>query len=1285
MAAKTPPPPPDFTERIVDIEVEQEMQGAFLEYAYSVIYSRALPDARDGLKPVQRRILFRMAEMGLRPDRGHVKCGLIVGDVMGRLHPHGDGAIYDALVRMAQDFSMRVPLVDGHGNFGSLDAGPAAYRYCVVGDTRIRLADGSSPRIADLAGLPPDSERDLADVQVLDRNGKPVTASKIFNSGVHPTLEIRTASGNRLRGSHNHPVLTLAEADDGTPSLRWRRLDQLAVGDVVALARNAAVTALPTPDEWNLGVLTGAWASQGRASAERAGFTTTDPEFFDHVLAAYEVLVGGRTHVDRRRTRRAGREIHELDIQDMQAFTTSVLAEFIGRRAIDTHVPESVWRGGPGVKRAFLMAAFEGDGTVHRGPDGGLAVHCSSHSEALIDGIQELLLEFGVHARRARSAGRREYRLIISARHDVATFAGDVGFLTVKQRRLRSELAALPATTRRPSRDYTPFVATYVLRHLEPRRGSGRSWLEDHTIDRFERWPAERSLLMDRLEDADVREAVSAVMDPGYRYVTVASIRDTAPAEVYSVKVATDDHSFLAGGFVHHNTEARLAASALLMTDSLDEDVVDFVPNYTNDPKLSQPGVLPAAFPNLLVNGSSGIAVGMATNMPPHNLVEVIGAARHLIKHPGASLDDLLRFVPGPDLPSGGKIVGLEGIREAYTAGRGTFRTRATARIEPITARRQGIVVTELPYLVGPEKVMEKIKELVHHKKITGISDLTDLSDRHSGLKLVIELKGGFNPDAVLEQLYRLTPMEDSFGINNVALVGGQPRTLGLRELLEVFVNFRFEVVRRRTTFRRTKAAERLHLVEGLLIAILDIDAVIAVIRGSDDTTQARERLMAAFDLTQVQTDYILEMPLRRLTKYSTLELDKEKTELEETIAGLTAVLEDDGRLRDAVSTELADVAKRFGTPRRTVLLESAGQAATTSKAAPLEVADDPCWVLLSSTGLLARTGSTAPLPAPDPAHRAQHDVVVSCVRATARGELAALTNTGRMIRLPVIDMPALPATSTAPSLSGGAPVSEFVALEKGERVLALASLTADSAGVALGTRQGVVKRVALDYPTNKDAWEIVSLKDGDEVVGAVELPHEECDLVFVTSDAQLLRFGAEKVRPQGRAAGGMAGITVVRGARVVFFGAVDLRLKDGEWASVVVTVAGSSAALPGTETGAAKVTPFAEYPGKGRATGGVRCHRLLKGEDGLMLAWAGPSPALAAAQAGVPVPLPAPDSRRDGSGVPLPQPITAVGGQAAPPDASPAQGAASVIDLTVTDDEGTDDEGREDDGMLPI
>ena len=378
----TPQNPPVSSEaepdehRTTDIDVATEMQGSFLEYAYSVIYSRALPDARDGLKPVQRRILFQMNEMGLRPDKGHVKSARVVGDVMGKLHPHGDASIYDAMVRLAQDFILRVPLVDGHGNFGTLDDGPAAARY----------------------------------------------------------------------------------------------------------------------------------------------------------------------------------------------------------------------------------------------------------------------------------------------------------------------------------------------------------------------------------------------------------------------------------------TETRLSAAALALTDDLDEDVVTFVPNY--DSSLMQPEVLPAAFPNLLVNGTTGIAVGMASNMAPHNQIELVGAARFLLDNPRATLEELMAFVPGPDLPTGGTIVGLAGIKDAYLTGRGSFKTRAKVSVEAITARKAGLVVTELPYLVGPERVIEKIKDGVNSKKLSGISDVTDLTDRTKGLRLVIGIKTGFSPEAVLEQLYRVTPLEDSFNINALALVNGGPQTLGLVELLKVYVNHRVDVVTRRSAYR---------------------------------------------------------------------------------------------------------------------------------------------------------------------------------------------------------------------------------------------------------------------------------------------------------------------------------------------------------------------------------------------------------------------------------------------------------------------------------------------------
>jgi DNA gyrase subunit A len=706
-------------------------------------------------------------------------------------------------------------------------------------------------------------------------------------------------------------------------------------------------------------------------------------------------------------------------------------------------------------------------------------------------------------------------------------------------------------------------------------------------------------------------------------------------------------------------TECRLTSAAMLMTAGLDEDVVDFGPNY--DGREREPLVLPSSLPNLLVNGATGIAVGMATNMPPHNLGEVVAAARHLLAHPKANLDDLMRFVPGPDLPTGGKIVGLEGVREAYESGRGAFRLRATARIENVTPRKRGIVVTELPYNVGPEKVIEKIKELVSAKRLQGISDLTDLTDMTKGLHLVIEVKNGFHAEAVLAELYRLTPMEDSFSINNVCLVDGQPRTLGLRDLLQVYLDHRIEVVRRRSEYRRRRAIDRLHLVNGLLIAIVDIDEVIQVIRTSDDASAARERLMQVFELTEIQANYILDMPLRRLTRFSRIELERERDELHETITGLTALLDDPALLRKTVGDELAEVAKAHATPRRTVLLESSavpvsaasGPASAGSAALQLEVADDPCVVLLSSTGLLARTSEGAPLPVDGP--RAQHDAIRSAVPATARGSVGLVTSAGRVVRLSVLDLPALPPTANAPSVAGGAPLAEFLSLEPGERVLALCSVGAvgsqtagqdgPTRGLALGTARGIVKRVIPDYPGNRDSFDVIRLDGDDEVIGAVDLAigpdsDSDTDFVFVTSDAQLLRFPAAAVRPQGRAGGGIAGIRTSPGERAVFFGAVDPAAE-----AVVVTISGSSAALPGTEPGSIKVTPYQEYPPKGRATSGVRAHRFLRGEDTLLLAWAGPTPAHGAAANGVAVDLPPATGKRDGSGTPAAQAIAAVCG----------------------------------------
>lgn len=892
--------PRTVKEHIVETPLNEEMSKSFLEYAYSVIYARALPDARDGLKPVQRRIVYQMGEMNLTPDRPYMKSARVVGEVMGKLHPHGDSAIYEAMVRLAQPFAMRLPLVDGHGNFGSLDDGPAASRY----------------------------------------------------------------------------------------------------------------------------------------------------------------------------------------------------------------------------------------------------------------------------------------------------------------------------------------------------------------------------------------------------------------------------------------TEARLGPAALGMNADIDEDTVDFTPNYDN--KLKEPTVLPAAIPNLLVNGGSGIAVGMATNLATHNLGEVVNAAKFLMAHSDATLEQLMRYVPGPDWPTGGTIIGRDGIREAYATGRGTLTTRAATHIEHVTARKQAIVVTELPYMVGPEKVIERISDGVKNRKLEGISGAFDLTDRHNGTRIVIEIKTGFDPHAVLVQLFKHTPLQDNFAMNNVALVEGRPHTMGLKEMLQVWVDHRRVVIRRRSEYRKKKALERLHLVEGLLLAMLDIDEVIQVIRTSDDADTAKSRLMVVFDLDEVQAQYILDLRLRRLTKMNRIELEAERDDLKKRIEELTRILASAEALDQVVTDEMDEAVAKWGSPRRTVLLDAdpdgtltpvvaqgagasgvsksaleAVKAATTISSAEADVAaaaaaakktgeqstltgalkieDEPCVVMMSATGLIARTTPSAmdvfnARSTSD--ERLRDDQITTIFETSTRATYGLVTSAGRLVLAHVVDLPALPAAATL-SLKGGVQADELIGMTestdpiRGERVITAIAMEQPTSGktsakdesedggaaeakplpsLAIGTRNGVIKRWNREAPTTMDSWPVIDLKDGDEVVFAA-VAEDDDRLVFISSDSSLLTFEAKNVRPQGRTAGGMAGIKLAEGARVAAFnvvpaGKVAWTYEEGEngltsgSGAVVLTVAGDSDALPGTENGAAKVTPLEMYPTKGRATGGVRSQRFLKGQNTLILAWVGLYPLHASTSAGSPVELPKPDMRRDGSGVDLASPI---------------------------------------------
>lgn len=670
-------------------------------------------------------------------------------------------------------------------------------------------------------------------------------------------------------------------------------------------------------------------------------------------------------------------------------------------------------------------------------------------------------------------------------------------------------------------------------------------------------------------------------------------------------------------------TECRMAAAGVAMTRDLEEDTVDLIPTYANGTR--EPIVLPSAFPNMIVNGGTGIAVGMATNMAPHNLSEALAAAKAYIANPDITVTEMMKIIPGPDLPTGGVIIGTEGIVEAYTTGRGAFRMRAKVEVGDLGPRRRGITITELPYLVGPEAIMLRIKELVNLKRLQGIADVKDLSDRKHGLRLVIQVKTGFDPHAVLEELYKTTKLEESFSINNVALVGQRPETLGMVALVHYFVEHRRDVVRRRTLHRREVNQRRLHIVEGLITALSTIEEIIVVIRASKDTDSARTRLVRQFKLSEIQATHILEMPLRRLTSLEVTKLKNEKKEILATVKHLTDLLEKKGLMDALIVTELDEVDAEFGTPRRTKILSQVAEYKSTS----LEIADDPCLVTLSIGAVISAHEADNGVIAPFKLKRGAADVLRCAVRTSRRSTIVVVTNLGRSLLLNVAEVPALTTKSR------GTPIGDLVPLSTKESVVGLVPL---SSGLVLATRNGVLKRVADGQIPPKSAV-VIALKDDDELIAAMPMSDDAAartDVVLVTSDAQLLRTTTSTIRPQGAAAGGVAGVRRNDGAVVIASGLLPID-DDGDDQTIVLTQV--------EESGAVKVSAALEYPTKGRGGGGVRAHTMKKGESLLSLAYVGPHVASGGLLAGAVTSLPANLSKRDASGAPLDGgPFSAVG-----------------------------------------
>jgi DNA gyrase subunit A len=892
------------------VGIVDQMTGAYLDYSMSVIVSRALPDVRDGLKPVHRRVLYAMEQMGLQSNRSFRKCAGIVGEVLKEYHPHGDAAVYDTLVRMAQPWNLRYPLVMGQGNFG-----------CFTGDTKISLLDGTEKSFAELAQLPPEEKFYVYSVD---------------------------AQGNIVVGEGHNARITRKQAE------------------LVEVTLDNGATIRCTPDH---------------------RFMLRNGEF---------------------------KQAQHLTADD-----------------------------------SLMPGYFDEAGTL------------------------------------------------------------------------------MPLKT---AEERVPAGAHY-----------------NHRI-----------VLVRRLEERE---------------------------DVYDITV-DEHHNFLisAGVFVHNSvdddppaamryTEAKMATIANELLADIDRDTVDFKPNY--DGHSEEPVVLPARLPNLLLNGSAGIAVGMATNIPPHNLREICDGVIHLIDHADATTEDLSHIIRGPDFPTGGIIQGREGIRNAYTTGRGRIIIRAKVHTEENERGRLAIIVTELPYQVNKADLVRKISELARDKKIDGITGVADESDRQ-GIRVVIELRRDARHLSVLNQLFKFTAMQTTFGANVLALVDNQPRTLTLKQILQHYISYREQVITRRAKFDLAKAEARKHILEGLTTALDNLDAVIETIRRSQNRETASSNLQTRFKLSEEQAKAILDMQLGRLAALERRRILDELTEVKKTISRLQKILGSIAEIRALIKEDLADLKEKYGDPRRTEIVDTEATDFTEEDLIP----NDEVVVMLTQNGYVKRMATGQ--------YRAQRrggrgsrgmtthedDAVGHLLAVRAHDSLLFFTNRGRVFQLKAYGLPDVGRTAK------GEHIRNLIGIDQNETVTAVVSVPKFVARdfMVMATRRGEVKKTSLDEFAVVRSLGLIAmdLEPGDELIGA-RLVGATDQVLLATEHGQAIRFEVQELRSASRTSGGVRGIRLDESDNVVSLCAI---IPDSELLVV-------------TTNGYGKRTPVGEYPTHGRGGGGIITARL--------------------------------------------------------------------------------------------
>ncbi|HZP83483.1 MAG TPA: DNA gyrase subunit A [Chthonomonadaceae bacterium] len=1063
--------------------------------------------------------------------------GMLAHNCMGNYHPHGDAALYGTLVRMAQDFSLRYPLIDPQGNFGSVDGDPpAAMRYCVTAETLVVTNEGLQP----IAKLSPERTEDIAG-QVLSLHGRTNTISKWFDCGKFPVRRVRTRRGYEVTGTTNHPLLVCVPGEDKRVQLVWKTIAQLQVGDYVVLDRSEALWPqqeinlrafhpelpsnsrrdrhpLPSYLNADMAFLMGALLAEGTFRANVVEFTNTAGEFADLFQATWQrVFPTCRLHAFLREPVSYGKkpfwqfQVHGRHVVDFLANLG------LAGRSAERQIPEALLRSPQHVVAAFLRGLYEGDGAAEKSGRSLLRVGLCAKNREMLRQVQVLLLRLGIVSTLGAEKARGTHRLMITGRENLQQFAAKIGFAsTIKQAALQSLLdchtgRALSQT------DFVPFLAEFIRTKTE--RGH-REWVQKHNIDRPERLQQVLPRLQQALSEADFAHVADFAL-ARYLFEPVVAIEDAGEQNVYSVRVDSDCHSFVANGFINHNTECRLTPLAMEMMEDIERDTVDWRPNY--DQSRREPIILPGKFPNFLCNGGEGIAVGMSTSVPPHNLREVVDACIYALDHPDATPDDLMRYIPGPDFPTAGFILGTKGAKEAYRTGRGRVIMQAQLQIEPMDGGKNAIVVTELPYQVNKARLIQHIAELVRQKKVEGITAVDDFSDKH-GMRVVIELRRDVMPKRIVNFLLKHTALRQTFGIIMLALVNGQPRILNLAQVINLFLAHRKEIVVRRTRYELARAKAAAHRLEGLQIALNFLDEIIALIRSAPSSDVARTQMCERFGLTQIQAEAILSMQLRQLAQLERQRIEDEYKGLLKQIAFYEDILVTPARVIKIIKDELRGLKDKYGDDRRTRILQTEADEITEEDLVP----EEDTLVTISRDGYIKRVPMDTYRTQKrggrgvQAANLKEEDQLAHLFVATTTHYILFFTDRGRVYRLKAYEVPQ---TSRQ---ARGQHINNFIQVEPGDKVTAILPMKDMNAGgyLLLATEHGEVKRTALSEFANLRSNGLIcfDIEEGDNL-NWVKHTDGNQEIIMVTRNGMSIRFKESDVPERGRPAGGVRGI----------------------------------------------------------------------------------------------------------------------------------------------------------------